>query len=191
VHHDTTLSGYVFAIKSRIDNRKNLLNSNTSPSCPYNMVNFSPLRAEIGWRVWGTLTNFNGFRVWASLLHRRRSTEVNQTLHYVWPSPGMVHYIIHFRGLLLPNRILLFPGAKFTLRPGLAFSYIGSITARHSSSGRQPNFAAWDEEGNYGTFAPRLLHLYSAGQSSRLASAHILVVESAPVTKLVYLLFSR
>jgi len=142
VHHDTTLSGYVFAIKSRTDNRKNLLNSNTSPSCPYNMVNFSPLRADIGWRVWGTLTNFNGFRVWASLLHRRRSPEVNQTLHYVWPSPGMVHYIIHFRGLLSPNRILLFSGAKFTLPPGLAFSYIGSITARHSSSGRQPNFAA-------------------------------------------------
>jgi len=48
---------------------------------------------------------------------------------------------IHFWGLLSPNRIL--PGAKFTLRPSLAFSYIGSITARHSSSGRQPNFAAW------------------------------------------------
>jgi len=27
----------------------------------------------------------------------------------------------------------------FTLRPSLAFSYIGSVTARHSSSRRQPN----------------------------------------------------
>jgi len=36
---------------------------------------------------------------------------------------------IHFRGLLSPDGIL--PGAKFTLRPSLAFSYIGSITARH------------------------------------------------------------
>jgi len=34
---------------------------------------------------------------------------------------------------LLPNGIL--PGAKFTLRPSLAFSDIGSVTARHSSSG--------------------------------------------------------
>jgi len=42
---------------------------------------------------------------------------------------------------------------KFTLRPSLAFSYIGSVTARHSSSGRQPNFAAWYKEWNYGTFA--------------------------------------
>jgi len=33
-----------------------------------------------------------------------------------------------------------------TLRPSLAFSYIGSVTARHSSSGRQPNFAAWYKE---------------------------------------------
>jgi len=26
-------------------------------------------------------------------MHRRRSTEVNQTLHDVWPSPGLVHFI--------------------------------------------------------------------------------------------------
>jgi len=33
-----------------------------------------------------------------------------------------------------------YTGAKFTLRP--VFFYIGSVYARHSSSGRQPNFAA-------------------------------------------------
>ena len=37
--------------------------------------------------VWGTPVNFNEFRVLASLLHRRRAMEVNQTLHDVWPSP--------------------------------------------------------------------------------------------------------
>jgi len=58
---------------------------------------------------------------------------------------------IHFRLLLPPDGIL--PGAKFTLRSSLAFSYIASVTARHSSSGRQPNFAAWYKEWNYGTFA--------------------------------------
>jgi len=92
-----------------------------------------PLAAEIGWRVWGTRANFSRFRMLASLLHRRHSTEVNQALQVVWPSPGLVHYI-HFQGLLPPNRIL--PGAKFTMRLSLAFSYIGSITAWHSSSGR-------------------------------------------------------
>jgi len=76
-------------------------------------------------------------------------------------------------GLLPPHGIL--PGPKLTLHPSLAFSYIGSVTARHWSSGRQRNFAAWDKEGNYGTFAPRLRHLYSARRPSRWASAHILV----------------
>jgi len=86
------LSGYIFATKACIDNRKNMLNTNTSSTCPPNMVNFGPLTAEIGWRVSG----FNGFRVLASLLHRRRSTEVNKTLHLL---DGTIHNTrckIHF-----------------------------------------------------------------------------------------------
>jgi len=66
---------------------------------------------------------------------------VNQTLHNVWRSLGLVHYI-HFPGLLPRNEIL--PRAKFTLRL--------SVTARHSSSGRQRKFAASYKEWNYGTF---------------------------------------
>ena len=45
-------------------------------------------------------------------------------------------------------------------------SHLGSITARHSSRGRQPNFAAFN----------RGRHLYSAGRPSRWASARILVL---------------
>jgi len=45
-HYRTSLSGYIFATKVRIDNRKKLLNSNTSSTCPDNMVNFGPLAAE-------------------------------------------------------------------------------------------------------------------------------------------------
>jgi len=33
-HHRTTLSGYIFATKARIDNRKNMLSSNISSTCP-------------------------------------------------------------------------------------------------------------------------------------------------------------
>jgi len=44
-------------------------------------------------------------------------------------------------------------------------SRLGSVTARHSSSGRQPNFAVLN----------RGRHLYSAGWPSRWALAHILV----------------
>jgi len=48
---------------------KNLLNSNTSCTCPDNTVNFGPLAAEICWRVWGTPVNFNTFHVLVALLH--------------------------------------------------------------------------------------------------------------------------
>ena len=65
---------------------KYLLNNNISSTYLHNMVKFSPLAAEVDWRVWGAPANFNGFRILASLLQRRRSTEVNQTLHDVWPS---------------------------------------------------------------------------------------------------------
>jgi len=41
------LSGYIFATKARIDNQKKLLDSNISPTCPHNMVNFGPLAAEL------------------------------------------------------------------------------------------------------------------------------------------------
>jgi len=40
VQKSPTLSGYIFATKARIDNRKNLLNSNISSTCSHNMVNF-------------------------------------------------------------------------------------------------------------------------------------------------------
>jgi len=44
----TNLSGYIFATKARIDNRKkNLLSSDMSSACPHNMVNFGLLTAEI------------------------------------------------------------------------------------------------------------------------------------------------
>jgi len=47
--------------------------------------------------------------------------------------------------------------------PSLAFSYIGSVTPRHSSSGRQPNFVAWYKEWNYGTFADGAAYIRLGG----------------------------
>ena len=55
-------------------------NSNISPTCPYNMVNFGRLSAEIGSLVRGTPANFNGFRVFAALLHGTLVVGVSQTL---------------------------------------------------------------------------------------------------------------
>ena len=64
--------------------------------------------------------------------------------------------------LLFPLNGIL-PGAKFTLRPSLAFSYICSVTTRHSSSGRQPNFGAWYKEWNYGTSAEGTIYIQLGG----------------------------
>jgi len=62
------------------------------------MVNFGILTAEIDSRVWGTPAYLNGYRVLASLLQRRCSTEVNQTLNNVWPSPWLLQYTYTFGG---------------------------------------------------------------------------------------------
>jgi len=75
-----TLLGYVFATKARIDNRKKLLNSNISRTCPYNMANFGLLATENVSLVWGTPANFNGLRVLAALLHGTLAVGVSQTL---------------------------------------------------------------------------------------------------------------
>jgi len=48
---------------------KNLLSSNISLTCPYNIVNIGPLAAKIVSLVWDTSANFNWFRVLAALLH--------------------------------------------------------------------------------------------------------------------------
>jgi len=96
-HHHTTLSGCIFAAKDVSTIGKNLLNTDTSSTCPHNMVNFGLLTAEICWQVCGHPCKF--------------------------------------------QRV----------------SHLGTVTARHSSSGRQPNFAAFN----------RGRHLYSAGRPSR------------------------
>jgi len=80
-HHSTTLLGYMFANKVHIDNRgKNLLSSNISSTCPHNLVNFGPLTAEIDWRVWGTPSYFNGYRILATLLPGTVLEGISQTL---------------------------------------------------------------------------------------------------------------
>ena len=114
-HHCTTLSGYIFATKARIDNRKkNLLSSNMSSRRSHNMVNFGPLTAEMGSGVWGTHAHFNGFRVLAALLHGTLVVGVSQTLrrwtegatymrqggHHVGPMPNVMAALPNIGGAL-------------------------------------------------------------------------------------------
>jgi len=90
---------------------KNLLSSNTSSTCPYNMVNFGPLPAEIVSLVWGSPGNFNGFRVLVVLLHGTLLVGVSQTaalnrgrhLYSVgWPSRWAFSHISSFLFFPLP-----------------------------------------------------------------------------------------
>ena len=72
--HVGTIAQLCRAISSQLRHvstigKKNFLSTNMPSTCPHNMVNFGPLTAEIDWRVWGTLSYFNGYRVLAALLH--------------------------------------------------------------------------------------------------------------------------
>jgi len=126
------------------------------------MANFSSLTAETGLPVWSTPANFNRFRVLPSLMQRRRSQEVNHTLHDIWPSPELVHYLYIFGGSCPLAEFCQVQNSLY-VGPSLAFSYSGSVTARHSSSGRQPNFAALYKERNYGTFAEGATYIRLGG----------------------------
>jgi len=84
IRHLGTMAQFCRAISSQLRHmwtlRKNLLNSNVFPTCPYNMVDFGPLAAEIVSLVWGTSANVNGFRVLAALLHGTLVVGISQTL---------------------------------------------------------------------------------------------------------------
>jgi len=168
-HHRATLSGYVFATEARIDNRKkNLLSSNISSTCP---PQYGELRPTSGWDRSGSLGHPSKFQRVSRLGSVTAATSLDgsqpniaRCLAVSWA--GTLH--IHFQGLLPRYGIL--PGAEFTLHPpSFALSYFGSVTARHLSSGREPNFAVLSTG----------RHLYSAGRPSRWALAHILVISNS------------
>jgi len=99
-HHRTTLLGCIFTTKACIDNQK----KNKLIKQQYFLQmswQYGELRPISGWDRFTSLghpANFNRLRVLASLLQRRRSKEANQTLHDLWSSPELVHYIYIFGG---------------------------------------------------------------------------------------------
>ena len=77
----------------------------------------------LGSGVWGTLENLNGFRLrYCSDVAHRMPTKLCTTFGRLL---GWYTIYTHFRGLWLADGILA--GAKFTLRPTLAFSHIDSV----------------------------------------------------------------
>jgi len=105
---------------------KTMLSRNTSSTCPHIIVNVGPQTAEFG----APQQISTGFAYWLRYctdVAQRRSTKLCTMFGRLlrW------YTIYTLSGALAPNGIL--PGAKFTLCPSLAFSYFGSVTARHSS----------------------------------------------------------
>jgi len=100
--HLRTIAQFCLAISSQIRHTstigKKLLNRNISSTCPYNMMNFGPLAAEIDWRVRSTPSNFQQVSRFGFVTAATSLKGVNQTLSDVCPSPGLVHYIYIFGG---------------------------------------------------------------------------------------------
>ena len=106
---------------------KNLLNSNTSSTCLHNMVNFGPLTAEIGWPVWDTCANFNGFRVLTALLHGTAEVGVSQTLRRWTEGATYIRQGDHHVGHWSTFLVLFFSSSfvlKWFVRPRVRTSYI-------------------------------------------------------------------
>ena len=154
-HHHTSLSTYIFANKACIDNGKTAVKQ----QCLLHMsLQYDELQPTNGWDRFGSVGQISmGFASWlhycSNVIHWK-PTKLCTMFGRLMGSYTMYSFL----GLLPPDGIL--PGAKFTLHQSLAFSYIGSVTARHSSNGHQPNFAAWYKEWNYGTFAEGATYIW-------------------------------
>jgi len=123
-----------------------------------------PFQAALAFKIWMHLTNFDplavrsvggfgapqqistGFASWLRYCSggaQRRPTKLCAIFGRL-----LGWYTMYTSSGVLPrDGILLHP--KLTLHPSLAFCYMGIVTARHSSSGRQPNIASWYKEWNY------------------------------------------
>jgi len=159
--HLHTIGLYLRNYEACIDNQKNIVKQQY-------LLHMSRQKGELrpnnGWDRFGSLGHPSKFERVSRLAFVTAATSLTggepnfaRRLAVSWA--GTLY--IHFRRLLLFDRI--FPGVKFTLRPSRAFAYIGSVTARHSSGRRQPNFAAWYKGWNYGTFAEGATYIRQGG----------------------------
>jgi len=160
-HHRTTLSGYVFATKACIDNREKLVKRQY---LLHMLSQYGELRPTRGWDRFVSL----GYPSKFQRVSRFGFVTASTSLNGIQPNFARCFAVFWagtlytFSGVMPRNGIL--PDATFTLRPSLALCYFGSVTARHSSSGRQPNFAA----------LKRGRHLYSAERPLKVFSDRFL-----------------
>ena len=140
---------------------------------PY-MTNFGPLTTKIGSGVCGTPANFNWLCILPSLLQRRRSPEANQTLHGVWPSHGLVHYIYIFGGSCPLMTEFCRCNVHCTSKSCVRLYWQRYCTAvQQRASAKVCGVVQGMELRNF----RRGRHLYSAGRPARWASTHIVVAQ--------------
>jgi len=141
---------YLLQLRYVLTVGRNLLNSNISSTCTHNMANVGPLTAHIDLGVWGTPANFNGFRVLPLLLQQRHSSEANQTLHDVWPSHGLVHYVYIFVGSWSLTEFFPLQNSLYDL---VLHSPILEVLLHGTPAAGISQTVEWYKKWNYGTFA--------------------------------------
>jgi len=88
------------------------------------MVNFGPLADEIGSGVWGTPTNFNGFRLLAALLHCTPAMGVSQTLRR---STEGATYIRYWALAHILVAFLFLEALSATLSANIVICYVSAL----------------------------------------------------------------
>jgi len=142
-HHRTTLSGCIFATKACVDNWKKTVKQQY-------LLHMSSWYAELrpisSWDQFTSLGHPSKFQRVLRVGFITASTSINgrqpnsaRCLAVSWA--GTLY--IHFPGLLPLREFCQVQNSLC-----LALSYIGSIITQHSSSGCEPNFAAWYKECN-------------------------------------------
>ena len=149
----------------------NLLNSNTSCTCPHNVVNFGPLTVEICWRDWATPANSSGFAFrlrYCTDITQRRSSKFCRMFGRLlgW------YTTYTFWELLPPNGIL--PAAKITASKSCVLLYWQRYCMALEQR-RSAKLCGVVQGMGLRNFRRRR-HLCSAGRPSSWASAHILVL---------------
>ena len=171
MHHRITLSGCIFAVRHISTIGKNLLNSNISSISPHNMVNFGALTADIGWRFYRHPSKFQRVSRLGFLTAAMSLTGGQLNLHDVGPSPGLLRYICIFWGscpLTEFYHMQNSPCVQVSHSPILAVLLHGTPAV---GSAKLWGMVLGMEFRNL----HRGRHLYSAGQPSCWALAHILV----------------
>ena len=125
------------------------------------MANFGPLTVEISLPIWAPQQILTGFASWfhyCSEVAHRRPTKLGTIFGRL-----LGWYTIHFWELLLLTEFCYVQNSLCVQVLRSRILDIGSVTARHSSSGPQPNFAAWYKKWNYGTFAEGATYIRLGG----------------------------